>query len=250
MNIHGLGAGATAYGQVRQNADSAHPKVKNEKTDPTASEPAKVKGAVRLLQAGHFKGVADVRLRINFHEELSQLGSQNVKAEFESASEDFLAGLDEGFSNLNEGTGATEDQLSSATELFDGFKSSIQDQANVFFKDSGTDFRALANSFQAGFEALVSELQTLLAAATADSSPADSTDEPSEGSPFDDFRALFSAQLDQLVDSVEQAPSVLPEVSEPTGNGVAFAKFMEILDGLNAAETDAEPDALLPEILV
>jgi hypothetical protein len=25
---------------------------------------------IRLLQAGHFKGVADVRLRINFHEEL------------------------------------------------------------------------------------------------------------------------------------------------------------------------------------
>lgn len=30
----------------------------------------KVKGVVRLLHEGHFKGVADIRLRINFHEQL------------------------------------------------------------------------------------------------------------------------------------------------------------------------------------
>ncbi|HUU85634.1 MAG TPA: hypothetical protein VM243_19215, partial [Phycisphaerae bacterium] len=31
----------------------------------------KVPGVIRLLEAGHFKGVADVRLRINFFEQLS-----------------------------------------------------------------------------------------------------------------------------------------------------------------------------------
>ncbi len=32
----------------------------------------KVPGVIRLLEAGHFKGVADVRLRINFHDQLEQ----------------------------------------------------------------------------------------------------------------------------------------------------------------------------------
>ncbi len=33
----------------------------------------KIKDVVQLLQEGHFKGVADVRLRINFFEELSSI---------------------------------------------------------------------------------------------------------------------------------------------------------------------------------
>ena len=37
------------------------------------NEGEKVRGVIRLLQEGHFKGVADVRLRINFHDELQAM---------------------------------------------------------------------------------------------------------------------------------------------------------------------------------
>ena len=39
-----------------------------------------VEGIIHLLQEGHFKGVADVRLRINFHEELAAIEADELKA--------------------------------------------------------------------------------------------------------------------------------------------------------------------------
>ena len=36
------------------------------------------KGVLRLLQEGHFKGVSDVRLRINFHDEISAMESEQL----------------------------------------------------------------------------------------------------------------------------------------------------------------------------
>ena len=46
------------------------PQVENQ----AVQDDEKAKGVIRLLQEGHFKGVADVRLRINFFDELTALG--------------------------------------------------------------------------------------------------------------------------------------------------------------------------------
>ena len=40
-------------------------------TQDVDSSNTRAKGVLRLLEAGHFRGVADVRLRINFFDELS-----------------------------------------------------------------------------------------------------------------------------------------------------------------------------------
>lgn len=42
-----------------------------ETPDPTQDDADETRGVIRLLEAGHFKGVADIRLRINFVEELA-----------------------------------------------------------------------------------------------------------------------------------------------------------------------------------
>ncbi len=62
--------------QARRNEISAPPEA-------TGAEGSK--GVIRLLQEGHFSGVADVRLRINFHDELQQAAAQNAATAFESA---------------------------------------------------------------------------------------------------------------------------------------------------------------------
>ena len=60
-------------GEVRENATSDaeidEPPIV-EKPAPE-EETREARGVIRLLQEGHFKGVADVRLRINFFEELA-----------------------------------------------------------------------------------------------------------------------------------------------------------------------------------
>ena len=42
-------------------------------------------GVLRLLQDGHFKGVADVRLRINFHEEIIAAQTETAKSAAQEA---------------------------------------------------------------------------------------------------------------------------------------------------------------------
>lgn len=57
-------------------------------TESPEASPARAKGVLRLLEEGHFKGVADYRLRINFFDELSELGLINAPAEETGAVED------------------------------------------------------------------------------------------------------------------------------------------------------------------
>ena len=58
---------------------------------------------------------------------------------------------------------------------------------------------------------------------------------------------LEAALVDALAPSIESASSTLIDFGEPNGNGVAFAKFLAIYEGLTTA---SEPDAPEPGELV
>lgn len=236
MNVHGVGAGIQPNRQVGRNAAANSDTVQTPAAESAPSESGKTSGVIRLLQEGHFKGVADVRLRINFNDEIAQLGSQAVGADFAAASEAFFAGLDTKFENLLTAVAATVDQTTSATDLFNTFKTSINDLALAFLNNGGTDFASVASLIQTDFDAFVAELQVQL-------------DLQVDDSLLDDFRAAFTLLLGQLADSVASSAQALPVVSPPSGNGVAYAKFMDILNGLNAPAPDAETDPPLPDIL-
>ena len=60
---------------------------KSETKEPSAEETGKTKGVIRNIKAGNFKGVADIRLRINFHEELAADRSQEVARQIEEEAE-------------------------------------------------------------------------------------------------------------------------------------------------------------------
>ena len=66
---------------------------------------------------------------------------------------------------------------------------------------------------------------------------------------LDDFRSAFTQRLGQLADFVSSTANVLPEISAASENGVAYAKFMENLNGLNAPAPDAQAEPPLPEVL-
>ena len=134
MNVNGIGAGLAAghagkaLGQAKRPEASSDAKKTESpphvKVNDEAGE-TKTKGVVRLLQEGHFKGVADVRLRINFHDELTQLSIQSVQVDFAGQVEQFEQGVDEAFATLLAAVESTEEQTAAATNLFDGFKASI-----------------------------------------------------------------------------------------------------------------------------
>ena len=96
MNVHGTAnQHAQAIGQLKRQHSQEHQgnklHLKEEimskletKTDAQLSQSkGEAKGVVRLLQEGHFKGVADLRHRINFHEQLQHATNQAATTSLE-----------------------------------------------------------------------------------------------------------------------------------------------------------------------
>jgi hypothetical protein len=263
----------------------------------------KTRGVIRLLQAGHFKGVADVRLRINFHEELQALESQNLKTAATGGFENLNQTIQDQITALKDSGLLDADQTAALDAFLEGLQSG---QAEFLAADAGSlqglidgwkekldDLMALLNppapATEPQPEPLVQEV--VPPQEPTDEPPADAvgpqevpvepvvTGEPDQQPPTEEtapkpaeitpepVEALLTeppveepSPLQQLVqgfqESVQQAldqmnadltgTSVLPPISEPSGNGKAFAKFMAIYESMQAGNT---PDLPEPELL-
>ena len=111
-----------------------------------ASGSTRAKGVLLRLQEGHFKGVADIRLRMNFHEEISameneksaliaQAGIEDISGtigskieeslQFEGQDESVLAGITEAHDNFNASLAGITENISSANSLVDQLKTAF-----------------------------------------------------------------------------------------------------------------------------
>ncbi len=251
MNVNGVGAGIRPNQSGRTASDPA-PAVQPP-VDLSASRNAdKSKGVVRLLQEGHFKGVAEVRLRINFQNEIAQLGADSVHSGFDDKLQFFLTGVQQEFEDLFTAIGATEEQAASASALFDGFKSAINDIANAFLNGGGVNFSALSGQVQSDFDSFIINLQIELhiEPVAPPAVPVEGSPEPeisTENSFLDQFRSAFANHLSSFISELNSLANALPELSGPSGNDAAYSKFLAILEGLNTAS--ASQESALPEIL-
>ncbi len=221
-----------------ESKDSAPPVPQAAPVDP----PERARGVIRLLQEGHFKGVADVRLRINFAEEIAALQSNaNARAAgagpapiIEAADaviEEFLAG--------NEVDPETVQQLEVAR---DAFAASLQ---NIFDSFAGTPNAAaqsLLDSLSAAIDEFLAAVEALVPADVPEpvggEEPAvESTEAPTVdgalalGQLVEKLREALQAAVDGLQSQFDAA-EVLPPLSSPSGNGRAYEKFLAILNGL------------------
>jgi hypothetical protein len=175
-----------AYGlQKQQQEEPEIEETTTESAEPTGEESngEQEKGVIRLLQEGHFKGVSDVRLRINFFDELAGIETaqkqvateENVNGILES-----VGGVVESFLGENE---LTEKQAAGVSEAHDGF---VQEPEP--------------------WESFIENLQ-----------------------------ASFTEAMDEFTNELNSA-SALPELSEPSGNGVAYEKFLAIYNEMRGIE--------------
>jgi hypothetical protein len=271
-----------APGQAKAKQDEVYEAVPVAKQPEAAPEyEGRAKGVIRNLMEGHFKGVADVRLRINFHEELTGLEQSRVAEAIAPQNEslqDLAADLEElralaadseelaeaGFGDevqqlldrislfLGEDGLSAEQAQTAAGELREAF-----DRLSVFLGD------LLAPAEEPVEEALLAEAapaeepepaaappeeaageepapaveeEPLLAAAPGEE-PAEEA--PEEPDPFMDtvkaFLDRWSAVLPALVTELQEGlagVATLPPLSEPSGNGGAYAKFVAIYETL------------------
>ena len=227
------------------------------------------KGVLRLLQEGHFRGVADVRLRINFHEELTAAQSQAIK----SGAAEPLATLPESVSSWMDGSGElAEDVASGVAELQEAFNATANELAGQFLRGAGLVESDLISGLRASFDVLVESLRSLLGggqtgpqepvdqmvpvgdgelgvvaaetggetgAAEDETSPSSATLNPGES--LDELIDLFNTALEQL-SSALTTTRLLPPLSEPNGNGVAYEKFLAIYNELHGGQQGGDAD--------
>jgi len=232
----------------------------------------KTKGVVRLLGEGHFKGVADVRLRINFFDDITALEQhktaqvaqdgvsglmQSVNGEIDSilqsedlgeqaaaviteASDTFNAGIPQVVDDfVAEGASGTDRLISRLQSTFDEFIANVTSALNTSPEpDTNNSIESAAQPGDKGYV----EVDIPAAEANYEASP-----EESSQLILQQFVAnlieTFNSRLNEL-ETALAGVSVLPELSQPRGNGVAFEKFLAVyneLRGVGIADPQPAP---------
>ena len=274
-------AGAQGQDKARGPQDEAAPS-SGDIIQPGPGANGNANGVMRLLQEGHFQGVSGLRLQINFHEQLSGIAQQSVASTADAGADSILAAIDtvvadftanpELDATILEGiTTAQQTFNEAATALFEEFQSGAIGDAD------------LLASLQTAFEDFIASIESVIPAGVTETSegdpvaatsanvveidgviptggeilPVDTTEGVTEEPPDaagPDFAAFiqslgdaFSGALADLEVALASAESTVPEISAPNGNGVAFAKFLAILDALNGDGSSGPAATTAPE---
>jgi len=239
-----------------------------------------VRGVIRLLQEGHFKGVADVRLRINFYDELVAAGLQEAGPAMTDKVMALLQTVNGQIEELTSSGILTEEQLAEVAELQSAFNGSVNAAVDDLLNSDDGSAETLEAALQAAFDLLLASLSSLLGtrsethaeglrqviepmAVDPNGETVDPSSEQPEGTaaadPPEDGGETTDAQqfIDQLVDafaaafndiaSVSATTTLLPELSGPTGNGVAYWRFLAIYNELRGLgeRVNAAPEGTL-----
>ena len=265
------------------------------------SKDGKADGVIRNLLEGHYKGVADVRLRINHFEELAAIESAQLKALAEQEVTGLLGVVESGVNNIlgssetftaqaaSNGEGETEpvNETLIVSGLHDEFVGAVNILSEKFMLAETPSINDLVGGIENAFTDFVTFLSGLLVptkenptvvvegegdqAGRSSGISMTGTQEPTASSPegeqpagveivggepeppvvevlpqagyislIDELSTAFEAAKDELIEALNGF-QLLPELSEPRGNGVAYENFLAIYNQMQTVET-AEGD--------
>lgn len=233
MNVHDIG-NSQVLEHFRPKRPQGMGSPEEARTRKIAEQPAPkqsgdegVPGVIRLLQEGHFKGVANVRLHINFYDQLQQVARDAGLAAMESGVRDLTGGLQETVTKALQGL--PEDALPDPAvvqELVSGFSGAAEElldavrQGQMGFEEAlaalGEELDALADRLKGETPAP----ETFTVQDTQDGSTTVTPSLPAEGVAGD---AADAGSAD--VENPEGAESVaapLEAGEAPDGNGLAL----------------------------
>jgi len=215
-------------------------------------------GVLRLLQEGHFKGVADVRLRINFHEAITQQQTEAARAAVPEAVGALTEQVASGVAALTEAGQLGEAQVEQVGGLIEVFTGEAAAAADAFTTADPFIVSDLVSALQTAFDTLRSQAQGLLIPEVAESPEGEvtaveeaadetaATEASPEGGelaePSEQALPDMQAMLEQLAADFASAladfeqslasTGALPPLDEPSGTGQAYAKFLQVYQSL------------------
>lgn len=215
---------AEASGRGRK-AQRASAESSSESTQPVNTERAH--GVLSKLDAGHFRGVAAVRLAMKFHAELSARQSAAAGAE-----------LGDAVSKLQDGVAAVTAETDGASAAQAGFDRAVQ-ATQAALSDGTVDLAGAVDSIRTALDdllaAVADDAQPDLAAGSETDDDADTVAAPAD----DSLRAALTELFDDFVASTESITAVsMPEFTPPNGNGVAFDKFVAMYREMTGSVND------------
>ncbi|MHC4659455.1 MAG: hypothetical protein ACYS83_09825 [Planctomycetota bacterium] len=187
-------------------------------TDDEPGETEGEKGVLRLLQEGHFKGVPDVRLRINFFDELAAVKTAQVEA----VADEKVAGVVESVGSVVDSFLEDNDLTQEQTAGLQLLQDSFAQAANAAHDDPVI---GLKSAFADYLAALIDLFES-------------TPDEPGPDSQafITDLQSAFFAGMDELTEALSSV-QILPGPSEPSGNGKAYEKFVAIYNEMRGVST-------------
>ena len=199
------------------------------------------KGVLRNLLDGHFKGVSDVRLRINFFEELAAIEAaklQTVAAEKVGGVLESVGGVVTPF--LEGENELTEEQITSVMELHEAFTQATGEYQNEPAADLTSAFEEFVEALRNLFTPpeLTPEETAAPETENGDTPESSSTTELPWQTFLENLQSAFTTASNELTKAVTDL-RILPELSEPNGNGVAYEKFLAIYNDLRGINTAA-----------
>jgi hypothetical protein len=210
------------------------------------------KGVLRLLEAGHFRGVADVRLRINFFDALSAKDFSDARQAVQTGAESLISGVDDNLGELTQAMAADPNVSAGIDDLGKTFQHDVQTLLDAFLESQGRDSTALADSIRSAFTTLVDGLRSGLTPATeapADTAAAGADQPPADSVPPFDLEAaltsltnVFDGLLGGMMDSLN-GRTTLSDPSAPDGNGKAYEKFLQVYNEMRSIRQDPTPPA-------
>lgn len=192
------------------------------------------KGVLNLIQEGHFKGVADVRLRINFADELAAIEQNRTTQDVNQK----VDGIVEAVTSALTSAPLNEPLFDS---YIDPFEQAINKSKEDYLSAENQSESILIDGLNAAVENLVASLTQALTSNTTENHEEGNV--PVDGGTYEatpvsdlisELRAIVSTGMDDLTQALTGV-NILPELSGPNGNGVAYEKFLAIYNEMNAS---------------
>ena len=233
--------------------------------------PGEARGVLRLLDEGHFKGVAELRHRIHHFDELAAEAKASAAEMLPAQLSKLSETVDGKLSALAEQLPLDEQTSNAIAELQSNFGIAIQ---QISESGSASDIDALRGLTEAAFAKFVEDLSAALGTLSQKEQESiaipvplideslELTDQPitvteiepkAESVPgpapiaIDDIvsslTAAFSEALSELT-TVYTTAAALPDPAPAPGNGKAFAKFLAIYNQLRDASSSASLDSV------